>query len=69
MAISTSSKYFDIFYLCDKLFIQDPIIIMMCEYGCDHILLKKILSTCMNNWMPSKSLRLKLRINMGSKYK
>ena len=33
------------FYLYDKLFIQDPIIIMKCEYGRDHILLKKIMST------------------------
>ena len=41
MANSASSKYIDIFYLCDKLFIQDLIIIMKCEYRCDHILLKK----------------------------
>ena len=41
MTNSTSSKYIDIFYLCDKLFIQDPIIIMKCEYRYDHILLKK----------------------------
>ena len=41
MANFLSSKYIDIFYSCDKLFIQDPIIIMKCEYGCDHILLKK----------------------------
>ena len=69
MANSALSKYIDIFYLCDKLFIQDPIIIMKFEYGCDHILLNKTLSTCMNNWMPSKSLRLKVRINTGNKYK
>ena len=41
MANSASSKYIDIFYLCEKLFIQDPIIIMKCEYGCDRIILKK----------------------------
>ena len=41
MTNSASSKYIDIFYLYDKLFIQDPIIIMKCEYGCDRILLKK----------------------------
>ena len=41
MANSASSKYIDIFYLCDKLFIQDLIIIMKFEYGCDRILLKK----------------------------
>ena len=39
--ISASSKYIDIFYLFDKLFIQDPIIIMKCEYGYDRVLLKK----------------------------
>ena len=36
MANSASSKYIDIFYLCDKLFIQDPIIIMKYEYGCEY---------------------------------
>ena len=41
MAISASSKYIDIFYLFDKLFIQDPIIIMKYEYGYDRVLLKK----------------------------
>ena len=41
MTNSISSKYIDIFYLYDKLFIQDPIIIMKCEYRCDRILLKK----------------------------
>ena len=41
MVTFASSKYIDIFYLCDKLFIQDPIIIMKCEYGCNRILLKK----------------------------
>ena len=45
MTNSASSKYIDMFYLCDKLFIQDPIIIMKCENECEHILLKKILFT------------------------
>ena len=40
MANSASSEYIGIFYLCDKLFNQDPIIIMKCEYGCDRIFLK-----------------------------